>query len=284
MLSLPRLCALTLLAGACLAPAASAKDVITRGKAQRRSYRFEEAGKDMEYVIYVPKTYKKTKKTPLVVALHGLNSNPMQIMLYPGLTRQAEKYGFIVVAPMGYNRRGWYGSLGDRKVMGNSAETGALSEKDVLNVLAIARRDFNINDKRIFLMGHSMGGGGTLHLGSKYPELWAGLGPIAPAFYASPDKLAAIKDIPTIVVQGEADRLVRAPATRRYVEKMKELGMKHEYVEVAGGDHIAPAISELPKIFAFFSKLTKKTRAPAQVGLGAGAAPEPAAPKRRRAY
>src|SRR5262245_10964765 len=47
--------------------------------------------------------------TPLMIALHGLTSNPQQIMRYPGLTDLAEKNGYIVAAPYGYNDRGWYG-------------------------------------------------------------------------------------------------------------------------------------------------------------------------------
>src|SRR5205823_11075529 len=58
-----------------------------------------------------------------------------------------------------------------------------LSEKDVLNVLALVRKEFTIDDKRIYLMGHSMGGAGAWHLGTKYPNLWAGLAPIAPAAF-----------------------------------------------------------------------------------------------------
>src|SRR5882724_9986168 len=76
---------------------------------EKRTYDFKDAGKDMEYALFVPSTYDKTKKSPLIVALHGLGSNPQQIMRYRGLTDLAEKNGYIVVAPMGYNSGGWYG-------------------------------------------------------------------------------------------------------------------------------------------------------------------------------
>ena len=45
------------------------------------------------------------------------------------------------------------------------ANLGELSEKDVMNVLALVRKEYSIDDKRIYLIGHSMGGGGTWHLG-----------------------------------------------------------------------------------------------------------------------
>src|SRR5689334_20413433 len=63
---------------------------------QRRTYAFKDAGKEMEYGLFVPAKCDPKVKTPLVVALHGLGSNAMQILRYPGLTAQAEKYGFLV--------------------------------------------------------------------------------------------------------------------------------------------------------------------------------------------
>ena len=74
---------------------------------ERRTYEFKEAGKEMEYALFVPSGYDKAKKYALIVALHGLGINPQQIIRSRGLVEQAEKYGYIVVAPMGYNTSGW---------------------------------------------------------------------------------------------------------------------------------------------------------------------------------
>ena len=51
-----------------------------------------------------------------------------------------------------------------------------LSEKDVMNVLELVRKEFNVDDRRTYLMGHSMGGAGTLYLGTKYASNWAAIG------------------------------------------------------------------------------------------------------------
>ena len=231
------------------------------GTALKRTYEFKQADKTMEYCLYLPKAYTRSKPWPLMVALHGLHSSPWQIMHYPGLTAQAEKHGFVVVAPMGYNNRGWYGSRGRTMRRSTPENLGELSEKDVMNVLAITRRELNIDNRRIYLMGHSMGGGGTWHLGIKYPRLWAGLAPIAPAIFRSPNALAKIKSMPVILVQGEADRLVPVAIARLWAAKMKQLKMDYTYIVVAGGDHVRPAIDNIPKIFEFLSTRKRKTPA-----------------------
>ena len=238
--------------------------MLKTGTILTRTYHFKLAKKQMEYCLYLPKSYDKSKAWPLVVALHGLYSFPAQIMRYPGLLTQAEKHGYVVVAPMGYNRQGWYGSMGWTRRLGTPKNLGELSEKDVMNVLAITRRDVNVDAKRIYLMGHSMGGGGTWHLGLKYPQLWAGLAPIAPAIRRDPSALAKIKTMPVILVQGDADRLVPVKIARAWAAKMKELKMDYRYIEVRGGGHVKIAFDNQPAIFEFFNTRKRKVPAPAE--------------------
>lgn len=231
---------------------------LVTGQLWMRSYDFKDADKQMEYALYVPDGYDAKKSYPLMVALHGLNSNPRQILGYPGFTKLAQKHGYILAAPMGYNTRGWYGGRGQTSRRWDPMNLGELSEKDVINVLEIVRGEFNVDSKRIYLMGHSMGGGGTWHIGIKYADIWAGLAPIAPATFRSPDDLAKIKTTPVILVQGDKDRLVPVRGARRWAAKMKELGMTHEYIEVKDGNHIKPAITQLPAIFEFFARHAKE--------------------------
>ena len=241
----------------------------TASRIEKKTYDFKDAGKEMEYALFVPSTYARDKNTPLIVLLHGLGSTPQQIIRYPGLTDQAEKHGTIVAAPMGYNPRGWYGVLGPKGTRGGDPPNlGELSEKDVMNVLGLVRKDYTIDPDRIYLMGHSMGGGGTFHLALKHPDVWAALGPIAPALFSlrSAD-LAKIKHIPVILVQGDKDVLCPVAPARRWAEQMKKLDMAHEYVEVPGGDHVSIASPNLPKIFEFFDKHRRTAR---QAAPGAG--------------
>jgi poly(3-hydroxybutyrate) depolymerase len=242
---------------------ATAPTPVTLGRVAIQTYDFREAGVEVEYALYVPTSYDRSRPSPLIVALHGLGSNPRQIMGYRGLTDLAEARGYIVAAPMGYNSRGWYGSLGPGRptTQGPAANDpenlGALSEQDVMNVLARVRDQYSIDPRRIFLFGHSMGGGGTLHLGVKNPTLFAALAVVAPAIYSSPDALEAIRGVPVIVIHGDADDRVDVAISRRWVDKMKALGMKYEYIEIPDGDHtgiITRDPANMAKIFDFFDQ------------------------------
>jgi poly(3-hydroxybutyrate) depolymerase len=81
----------------------------SKGNIEKRTYFFKEADKEMEYSLFVPNSYKKEQDNPLLVVLHGLGSNPNQVIRYSGITREAEMRGYVVVAPYGYNNRGCNG-------------------------------------------------------------------------------------------------------------------------------------------------------------------------------
>jgi predicted peptidase len=259
-------------------------------RAQNRTYHFKETNEDLKYCLFVSSKVSKDKKAPLIVTLHGLGAGP-SIMFTKEAVNLAEEGGYILVGPMGYNVRGWYGipmrpfpgfaKIPDKK--GNStekAQPGAkaapkpkaslfynrndppnlreLSEKDVMNVLDIVRKEFSVDERRIYLMGHSMRGAGTLYLGVKYASIWAALAPIAPAaFGLNPDSLAEIKSMPVIFVHGDVDELVPVALTRQWVDKLKELNMTYEYNEMRGVSHGPVITAALPNIYEFFSKHSK---------------------------
>ena len=134
-----------------------------------------------------------------------------------------------------------------------------------MNVLAMMRKEFNIDPKRIYLTGHSMGGAGTLFLASKHADLWAAAAPVAPASFMMNDTranlLKVIKDahLPLMIVQGDADTVVPPANARMWVDTARELGMNDfKYVEQPGIDH-GPVITTSQKdVYEFFAAHMKK--------------------------
>jgi pimeloyl-ACP methyl ester carboxylesterase len=173
----------------------------------------------------------------------------------------AEEGGYVLAAPMGYSTGGWYGS----PVMEGRGQSAAppenlaeLSEKDVLNVLAMLREEFNIDDDRTYLMGHSMGGAGTFFLGSRHAGEWAALAPIAPASMLMNDNrdeiLQQIKEagVPIHLVVGTEDRLM--DTARLWAGTIEDLDIEHEYIEIEGADHGSVIEQGMADIFAFFEQ------------------------------
>ena len=223
------------------------------------TYHLAEADADMPYVLFVPSTYAAGKPAPLIVDLHGLNISPLMQMLFDGTTDYAERHGFIVVAPMGYSLSGWWGA--------RSGRPGELSELDAMKVLELIRQRYDVDSDRIYLMGHSMGGAGTYHLGGKYHDIWAGIAPISAAGGIG-DAAAAerYRSFVTLLMHGEKDSIVSVNGSRRAAGLLAGAGAQHVYLEFPGKDHefwIRRGAENMEKVFLFFATVSKRTHAAA---------------------
>jgi pimeloyl-ACP methyl ester carboxylesterase len=219
------------------------------------SYRLPEAEADMPYVLFVPSTYVPGKPTPLIVDLHGLNITPLMQMLFDGTTDLAERYGFIVVAPMGFSLSGWWGA--------RSGRPGELSELDAMTVLKLVRERYTVDSDRIYLMGHSMGGAGTYHLGGKYNDIWAAVAPISAAGGIA-DAAAAerFRSFRTLLMHGAKDSIVSVNGSRRAAMLLQGAGAQHVYLEFPDKDHefwIRRGAENMEKVFLFFATVSKRT-------------------------
>ena len=232
-----------------LAKASADLDQIAKGENPLRSkrgdihwsYRSEVDGTLQPYRFYVPAGYSPnkdiSKKWPLVVALHGMGGD--ENSFFNGysngeIKRIAEARGYLVACPKGRAPTSMYfGS----------------AERDVLDVIQEIRREYAIDEDRIYLMGHSMGGYGTWSISVNHPDLFAAIAPIAGG--GTPPvmmKLRAISHLSWMVIHGDKDPTVSVEESRRMVKNAQELGIEVKYHEVPGGDHnnvVAPAFKEI---------------------------------------
>jgi len=255
-------------------------------RVQSRTYVFTNTDETLPYAVFVPTKVAKDKPAPLIVALRGAGGNPGVFMHEPAL-RLAEEGGYIMVAPMGYSAMANFGNpavdmggFGRRggvptnapgmtpQMQGTNQSPGGpasgadqskaseYSEQDVMNVLAMVRKEFNIDDHRIYLMGHSQGGAGALHIADKYSSIWAavaGLSPGAPGFQL--DANAKFKDVAVLIMVGDKDGFIGS--VQRLDERMKSLDIPHEYVEVPGKDHGGIIMGGMTNVFQFFGQHAK---------------------------
>ncbi len=151
--------------------------------------------------------------------------------------------------------------MGMRNGLGGTKETdpakvAELSEKDAMNVLEMARKEFNVDDDRIYLMGHSLGGGGALHMGEKYSTIWAAVAGLAPAafgFQWSADQ--KLKKVPLLIIVGDDDRLVTG--SKQLADQLSGLNFRIEYKSLPGLDHGGIIGGSMPEVFKFFNKHSK---------------------------
>jgi len=251
-----------------------------------RTYTFEETGEALPYSVYVSSRIKPGEKAPLIVALRGFTGNTLTIVRGTAVDL-AEAGGYILVGAIGYNNRAGFGvppraprppagtnaaaaaapappAAGERRMpplVGGTAETDpakvtAYSEKDVMNVLAMVREEFSIDDSRIYLMGHSQGGGGARHIAEKYADIWAGVALLAPAIFdVELSAESRILAIPTFLAVGDQDTLVTG--TKDFSDRLAVLDGTVEYKLYEGLDHGTIILGSMPEVFRFFGEHSK---------------------------
>lgn len=252
-------------AEAVLAAARSGKDPF-KGRTGdfERHYLLEGPNEVMPYRVYVPKTYSATAGAPLVIALHGLGGNEDSFFdQYSRVTPQlAEQHGFLLAAPNGFRVDGFYGS----SIMGSGDAAARrrveYSEKDVLEVLRLMKAAYNVDESRIYLIGHSMGAIGTWALGAKYAGTWAALVPFSGV--GAPALAERMKAIPQFVVHGDNDATVNVSGSRNMVAALKKAGANVTYVEIPGGSHTDVVVPNLPRAFEFLAGQRKAATAVTQ--------------------
>jgi len=206
------------------------------------AYRSTFDGKLVPYRLYVPTTYDKSRKYPLVVLLHGAGGDETNFIeayqqRWPKL---AEERGYILAS---VNGRG--------PLSGYRKETGG--EQDVIDVLDLVKARYSIDPARVYIGGHSMGGAGTWQVGLKYADKFAGLIPIAgssaqvlPGLEA---ELKAGPKLPIMMVCGVKDALVAVAGCRAVADQAKTLNLPLKYAEYPEGDHLTVAVMSIPDIF-----------------------------------
>lgn len=259
-------------------------EVVPEKGVEIRKYVFKETGEELPYSVFLSSKVKPGQKAPLIIALRGFTGTTLTFVRGSAVDL-AEEGGYILVGAIGYNNRAGFGvqmrprpaaaSPGPGTpgpaaappdappramppMVGGTAETDPVkvteySEKDVMNVLAMVRKEFYIDDRRIYLMGHSQGGGGARHIAEKYPDIWAGVALLAPALFdVQLTKESKILKVPLMLGVGDKDTLITN--VRAFSDQLKALDVAHEYKEFPGLDHGTIIMGSMPEVFRFFRK------------------------------
>ncbi|MCI0485215.1 MAG: dienelactone hydrolase family protein [Blastocatellia bacterium] len=221
-----------------------------RGEVER-AYRAKD-GKLVPYRVYVPNSYDGEAARPLVVMLHGALGDERSYFsnLYdPSVIKgEAERRGYILVAPNGRDRQSGYDDAG---------------QEDVLEVIKGVLRDYEIDESRIYLTGHSIGASGVWLVAAKQAELFAALAPVSGMGPGKDKTMKALfeklKATPALVLHGARDGIIPPDNSRKMAAAARKARLKAEYVEVPEADHITVVAATWPTILDFFDKHAKQT-------------------------
>ena len=164
-------------------------------------------GYAIDYRYYSPVKEDDTTKYPVVIWLHGMGNgkkdgeqittNDIAMWATEDFqSRFKDSGGAFIIAPRSLERKNlfWDDCL-------IAPLRAALDD-------FIAKNRANIDVSRIYIGGYSMGGQMTLKMAVAYPEMFAAIFPICPAWAPDTEATAKIADIPMWLTSGTTDHLV----------------------------------------------------------------------------
>ncbi len=186
--------------------------------------------------VFLPRGYQPDRPVPLVIALHGAGGNEHLFFDGYGLGRvlqEAGKRGWAVVAPR---------------------SAGGLNH--LWDTLDAVKRLIRVDESRIFLMGHSMGGAQTFAAVSQKPELFRAIAIFAGA--GQPQRVP--ETMPVFMAVGEQELAFLKTNIERAYQTLKEKKLATlEFRRYNGCEHLMIVREALSDAFAFLERVASNS-------------------------
>jgi hypothetical protein len=161
------------------------------------------------YVLRFPENFKKNKKYPLVVFLHGgINSDPRRLN------------GRVLTV------NNFFIPENDQYIIASPIKLGIdWSPKKIQDVIADIESQLKIDKKRIYLTGLSMGGRGTFIVAAELPDLFAAIMPLSPHHtpYSYVKLADKVSDLPIFLHHSTNDKTSKFSVAEKMSEELKKL-------------------------------------------------------------
>ena len=157
--------------------------------------------------VFAPSSYSPDTAMPLVVLLHGFGASGAIQEAYFQLQPLAEERGFLYVHPDGtinsIGRAFWNATdacCGFDSTVDDSAYLLALIDK--------VQDDFNVDPKRIYLVGHSNGGFMSYRMACDHADKIAAIASLAGATFLDESKCNPSEPVSVLQIHGTADGII----------------------------------------------------------------------------
>lgn len=180
---------------------------------------------ELDYLLYLPQDYFSKQDWPLMIFLHGAGergADLKKVIVHgpPKIVENKKDFPFVLVSPQCPENEWW---------------TNKLQTESLIHLIDQIIQDYNVDPKRVYLTGLSMGGYATWNLASLYPEKFAAIAPICgggDVKYAS-----VLKDIPIWVFHGAKDQVVPISSSQEMVDAIKLQGGNIQFTIYPEANH-----------------------------------------------
>ena len=186
---------IVLLALTCVAPTAAVADIVVTIGGRSTN-------------VHEPTGYDPGVPTPIVLLLHGYSGNGPGLDAFWGITPLADEKGFLFAAPNGTvdctSRRFWNATDACCNFCGSTVDDVAFLSALIDSIKA----NYNVDDRRVFLMGWSNGGFMSHRMACDRADVIAAVASMAGATWANPAACAPSEPVHSLQIHGTSDATI----------------------------------------------------------------------------
>ena len=181
----------------------------------------------LRYLLYVPADTKDTM--PLIVYLHGRSGKGADLSRlteqdgfprYLSDGRLSEVRAFVAIPQLPEDAQGW--------------EQAADAVDSMIRAIAV---EYPIDEGRISLTGHSMGGAGVWALALNDPTCFARIAPLSGGVRDTEENAQRLRNTPIRAFVGEMDTVVPPDSAMDFVARLQALGAPAEIIVLEDAGH-----------------------------------------------
>jgi polyhydroxybutyrate depolymerase len=218
-------------------------------------------GRERSYLVHVPPKYDPKKPTPVILLFHGAGSDGAMHVQFTGMNEKSDAAGFIAVYPNGtglgrlllWNVDGRHGQADDVKFV------SALLD-DLATVV-------NVDARRVYASGCSMGGMMCYRLAADLSDRIAAIAPVAGTMVGEANK--PNRPVPVLHFHGTADKIVPFKGSRQGTSKFLAFKSVEETIRIwcqIDGCPNTPKVTEFPDKVDDGTTVKRKVYGPGQDG------------------
>jgi polyhydroxybutyrate depolymerase len=165
-------------------------------------------GGDRPVDLFVPSSYDAATAMPLVLLLHGYTASGAIQESYFKLEALAEERGFLYAHPDGtkdgQDNRFWNATEACCNFYGSDVDDSAY----LRGVIEDVKAQYNVDPKRVFLVGHSNGGFMSYRMACDHADAIAAIASLAGASFKDPADCQPTEPVAVLEIHGTADETV----------------------------------------------------------------------------
>lgn len=182
----------------------------------------------LKFAFYGGKELNAAVKYPLVLALHGKSNNAENGKQVAGWMKSFTK-------PENYSTRPCFivSPMSAQPEAGEGMGWNGKELEQVIKLIKTLTKDLPVDPKRVYIVGHSMGGFGTCHIMGSEPRLFAAAIPVAGASSGDAGELTRK---PIWMFHATDDDIVPVAGAREFAEQLKQ-NKQFKFTESPTGGH-----------------------------------------------